>query len=79
VVKQAAWRAAVNGINSPTRAPVLALLPGGVAPARHPSGCGGASRDTVGLLVTTPALPADRGDYFVGLGNRPDLQAKVEM
>ena len=36
-----------------------------------------AGRRHVGLLVNTPALPADRGS--VGLANRPDLQAKVEM
>jgi hypothetical protein len=39
----------------------------------------GRSPDTVGLLVSTPALSADGGAYLVGLANRPDLRAKVEM
>jgi hypothetical protein len=69
----------VNGINFPPAARAAPKTRGGLGPARHPSGCGGASPDTVGLLINTPALPADRDAYFVGLANRPDLQAKVEM
>jgi hypothetical protein len=61
-VKQAAWRAAVNGINFLPGRPVLPpITRGGLGPARHPSGCGGASHDTVSLIINTPALPADRG------------------
>lgn len=60
-VKQAAWRAAVNGMNFPPGRPCCPHYRGGLGPARHSSGCGGASPGTVGLLVNTPALPTDRG------------------
>ena len=69
----------MNGMNFPPGRPYCPHYRGGLGPARHPSGCGGASPDTVGLLINTPALPAEGAAYFVGLANRPDLQAKVEM
>ena len=52
---------------------------GGLGPARHHSGCGGASPDTAGLLIKLQPSQLTGAAYFVGLANRPDLQAKVEM
>jgi hypothetical protein len=68
----------VNGMNSPAaRAPPVTRA--ALGPHVIPCGCGGASRDTVGLLVNIQPSQLTVVGYFVGLANRPDLQAKVEM
>ena len=63
----------------PTRPPVLSPLPGRFRARTSSQRLPWALPPTVGLLVNTPDLPADRAAYFVGLANRPDLQATVEM
>ena len=47
--------------------------------ARHPSGCGALLPDTVGLLVNTPALAADRATRFPLEWNRCSNQACGSM
>ena len=68
----------MNGMNFPPGRPYCPHYRGGLGPASSQR-LRGRFPDTVGLLINTPALPADRAAYFVGLANRPDLQAKVEM
>src|SRR5829696_455739 len=60
-VEQAAWRAAVNGINFPPGRLYCPDYRGGLCTHVISAVAGGASPDTVGLLVNTPVLPADTG------------------
>ena len=58
---------------------MLPPLPGRLSARTSFQRLRGASPDTVGCSSTLQPSQLTGAAYFVGLANRPDLQAKVEM
>jgi hypothetical protein len=69
----------VNGMNFPPGRPYCPHYRGGLGPARHPSGCGALPPTPSACSSTLQPSQLTGAAYLVGLANRPDLQAKVEM